>query len=131
MKFLLHKFKKTLAHFHVELQLCVWHWQEILQFRNSAATIIVANALMMTSPLDALAETCEVDNSPFNMLFNMPILLLVALIGATVGGKVLKLCVEPLSASFFLFGLSTLNRNTIVHTVGDCRNSFSHRPRKL
>ncbi|KAL3365070.1 hypothetical protein AABB24_010292 [Solanum stoloniferum] len=61
-------------------------FKEILQFRNSAATIIVANALMMTSPLDALAETCEVDNSPFNMLFNMPILLLVALIGATVGG---------------------------------------------
>ncbi|XP_006364560.1 protein FLUORESCENT IN BLUE LIGHT, chloroplastic-like isoform X2 [Solanum tuberosum] len=60
------------------------------KFRNSAATIIVANALMMTSPLDALAETCEVDNSPFNMLFNMPILLLVALIGATVGGLVAR-----------------------------------------
>lgn len=65
-------------------------FKEILQFRNSAATIIVANALMMTSPLDALAETCEVDNSPFNMLFNMPILLLVALIGATVGGLVAR-----------------------------------------
>ncbi|KAK6785915.1 hypothetical protein RDI58_014440 [Solanum bulbocastanum] len=65
-------------------------FKEILQFRNSAATIIMANALMMTSPLDALAETCEVDNSPFNMLFNMPILLLVALIGATVGGLVAR-----------------------------------------
>ncbi|KAH0657541.1 protein FLUORESCENT IN BLUE LIGHT, chloroplastic-like isoform X1 [Solanum tuberosum] len=65
-------------------------FKDILQFRNSAATIIVANALMMTSPLDALAETCEVDNSPFNMLFNMPILLLVALIGATVGGLVAR-----------------------------------------
>ncbi|KAJ8535674.1 hypothetical protein K7X08_023394 [Anisodus acutangulus] len=59
-------------------------FKEILQFRHPAATVIVANALMITSPLDALAETCEADNSLFNM--NMPLLLLVALIGATVGG---------------------------------------------
>lgn len=65
-------------------------FKEILQFRHSAATVIVANALMMTSPLEALAETCEVDNSPFNMLFSMPLLLLVALIGATVGGLVAR-----------------------------------------
>ncbi|XP_055832781.1 protein FLUORESCENT IN BLUE LIGHT, chloroplastic-like isoform X1 [Solanum dulcamara] len=65
-------------------------FKEILQLRHSAATVIVTNALMMTSPLDALAETCEADTSPFNMLFNMPILLLVALIGATVGGLVAR-----------------------------------------
>lgn len=65
-------------------------FKEILQVRHSAATVIMANALMMASPLDALAETCEADNSPFTMLFNMPILLLVALIGATVGGLVAR-----------------------------------------
>ncbi|XP_016493396.1 protein FLUORESCENT IN BLUE LIGHT, chloroplastic isoform X2 [Nicotiana tabacum] len=54
------------------------------KFRQPAATVIVANALMLTSPLEALAETCEAENSLFNM--NMPLLLLVALIGATVGG---------------------------------------------
>ncbi|OIS96246.1 PREDICTED: protein FLUORESCENT IN BLUE LIGHT, chloroplastic-like [Nicotiana attenuata] len=59
-------------------------FKEILQFRQPAATVIVANALMMISPLEALAETCEAENSLFNM--NMPLLLLVALIGATVGG---------------------------------------------
>ncbi|XP_059297842.1 protein FLUORESCENT IN BLUE LIGHT, chloroplastic-like [Lycium ferocissimum] len=63
-------------------------FKEILQFRHTATTVIVANALMMTSPLDALAETCEADNSLFNM--NMPLLLLVALIGATVGGLVAR-----------------------------------------
>jgi ligand-binding sensor protein len=40
---------------------------------------------MLSMPCKALAETCEADNS----MFNMPILLAVALIGATVGGKVL------------------------------------------
>ncbi|PHU13456.1 Protein FLUORESCENT IN BLUE LIGHT, chloroplastic [Capsicum chinense] len=65
-------------------------FKEVLQFRHSAATVIMANALMMTSPLDALAETCEADNSPLNMLFNMPLLLFVALIGATVGGLVAR-----------------------------------------
>lgn len=40
---------------------------------------------MFSMPNTALAETCEADNS----VFNMPILLAVALIGATVGGKVL------------------------------------------
>nr|XP_016448418.1 PREDICTED: protein FLUORESCENT IN BLUE LIGHT, chloroplastic-like [Nicotiana tabacum] len=59
-------------------------FKEILQFRQPAAAVIVVNALMMTSPLEALAETCEAENSLFNM--NMPLLLLVALIGATVGG---------------------------------------------
>ncbi|MFS7974636.1 hypothetical protein Hanom_Chr09g00871041 [Helianthus anomalus] len=47
---------------------------------------IFANALLLTTPLEALAEACEQpDQSIFNM--NMPLLLLVALIGATVGGN--------------------------------------------
>ncbi|KAI7728157.1 hypothetical protein M8C21_013173 [Ambrosia artemisiifolia] len=47
---------------------------------------IIANAfLLAATPLQALADTtCEADQSLFNM--NMPLLLLVALIGATVGG---------------------------------------------
>lgn len=57
-------------------------FKESLQFRHPAAALIVTNALMMTTPLDALAQTCEADTS----VFNMPLLLLVALIGATVGG---------------------------------------------
>lgn len=52
------------------------------KFRHPAAALIVTNALMMTTPLDVLAQTCEADTS----VFNMPLLLLVALIGATVGG---------------------------------------------
>ncbi|OVA04283.1 hypothetical protein BVC80_1625g26 [Macleaya cordata] len=40
-------------------------------------------AMMLTLPLQALAETCEANNS----LFDMPLLLAVALIGATVGGE--------------------------------------------
>ncbi|KAL8256686.1 hypothetical protein R6Q59_028727 [Mikania micrantha] len=47
---------------------------------------IFANALLLSTPSKALAlaETCEADQSILNM--NMPLLLLVALIGATVGG---------------------------------------------
>ena len=63
---------------------------------------LVSNALMLSSPLKALAETCEADNSDFNM--NMPLLLAVALIGATVGGKVLMASLSPL----VLFLLITL-----------------------
>ncbi|KAJ8774055.1 hypothetical protein K2173_009486 [Erythroxylum novogranatense] len=48
----------------------------------SATAFLVSNALIWTMPLQALAETCEADNS----FFNMPLLLFVALIGATVGG---------------------------------------------
>ena len=42
----------------------------------------VSNALMFTAPLKAMAETCEADNA----MSNMPVLLAVALVGATVGG---------------------------------------------
>ncbi|XP_009775170.1 protein FLUORESCENT IN BLUE LIGHT, chloroplastic-like [Nicotiana sylvestris] len=62
-------------------------FKEILQFRYPATTLIVTNALMMTSPLEALAQTCEADTSS---VFNMPLLLLVALVGATVGGLVAR-----------------------------------------
>jgi hypothetical protein len=55
---------------------------------------LVSNALMLTTPFKALAETCEANNSVFNM--NMPLLLAVALIGATVGGKVLLASLSPL-----------------------------------
>ncbi|XP_010552254.1 PREDICTED: protein FLUORESCENT IN BLUE LIGHT, chloroplastic isoform X2 [Tarenaya hassleriana] len=44
---------------------------------------LITNALMMGTPLEALAETCEPQQTSF---FNMPLLLLVALVGATVGG---------------------------------------------
>lgn len=47
---------------------------------------VATNALMLATPLNALAETCETDNS----VFNMPLLLFVSLVGATVGGKVPK-----------------------------------------
>ncbi|KAK1305815.1 hypothetical protein QJS10_CPA10g00897 [Acorus calamus] len=44
--------------------------------------ILMANAIMLVLPCEAWAETCEADNS----LFNMPLLFGIALIGATVGG---------------------------------------------
>uniref|UniRef100_A0A5B7A6Z7 Uncharacterized protein n=1 Tax=Davidia involucrata TaxID=16924 RepID=A0A5B7A6Z7_DAVIN len=50
--------------------------------RFPAIAFIVTNALMLTAPFQALAETCEADKS----VFDMPLLLFVALIGATVGG---------------------------------------------
>ncbi|KAL5539351.1 hypothetical protein UlMin_044410 [Ulmus minor] len=56
--------------------------QNNIQMYFPAAAFFVSNSLMFAAPLKALAETCEADNS----LFNMPLLLAVALIGATVGG---------------------------------------------
>ncbi|XP_065864998.1 protein FLUORESCENT IN BLUE LIGHT, chloroplastic isoform X2 [Euphorbia lathyris] len=54
-----------------------------LKWRSSAMTFFVTNALMWNTPFEALAETsCEVDND----FLNMPLLLFVALVGATVGG---------------------------------------------
>ncbi|GFY97221.1 tetratricopeptide repeat (TPR)-like superfamily protein [Actinidia rufa] len=50
--------------------------------RPPAVALIIVNALMLSTPFEALAETCEADQS----VFNMPLLLFVALIGATVGG---------------------------------------------
>ncbi|KOM53981.1 hypothetical protein LR48_Vigan09g264000 [Vigna angularis] len=50
--------------------------------RFPSLIVVASNILMFSMPNTALAETCEADNS----FFNMPILLAVALIGATVGG---------------------------------------------
>lgn len=88
--------------------LLLYTWQEILLFKYPAAALIVTNALMMTTPLDALAQTCEPETS----VFNMPLLLLVALIGATVGGKVLMF----LTAIVLLhsLGLSTLKWQKVI-----------------
>ncbi|CAN8270166.1 unnamed protein product [Cochlearia groenlandica] len=45
--------------------------------------VLLTNSLLMATPLEALAaEICEPESS----MFNMPVLLLVALVGATVGG---------------------------------------------
>lgn len=50
--------------------------------RFPSLIFVASNILMFSMPNTALAETCEADNS----VFNMPVLLAVALIGATVGG---------------------------------------------
>ena len=53
-----------------------------LRLEVPVTAFLAANILIFTAPLKALAETCEADYS----FFNMPLLLFVALIGATVGG---------------------------------------------
>ena len=63
---------------------------------------LISNPLMLSTPFKALVETCDADNSVFNM--NMPLLLSVALKGKTVGGKVLLASLTPL----VLFILITL-----------------------
>ncbi|KAL6137397.1 hypothetical protein ACLB2K_062689 [Fragaria x ananassa] len=60
--------------------------QRDTKLRFPAMELLISNALMLTTPLKALAETCEADNS----FFNMPLLLSVALVGATVGGLVAR-----------------------------------------
>ncbi|XP_059638635.1 protein FLUORESCENT IN BLUE LIGHT, chloroplastic isoform X2 [Cornus florida] len=50
--------------------------------RFPTMALIITNALMLATPFQALAETCEADNT----VLNMPLLLFVSLIGATVGG---------------------------------------------
>ncbi|XP_026437433.1 protein FLUORESCENT IN BLUE LIGHT, chloroplastic-like isoform X2 [Papaver somniferum] len=52
------------------------------QYRFPLATVIFANTMMLGLPFQALAETCETDRS----MFEMPLLLTVALVGAAVGG---------------------------------------------
>ncbi|GAB4850020.1 hypothetical protein Ancab_029318 [Ancistrocladus abbreviatus] len=63
------------------LDLC-FNNQGMLSKSFPAAALLLTNALVLAMPFEALAETCEADKSPFNM----PLLLFVALIGATVGG---------------------------------------------
>ncbi|KAB2610982.1 protein FLUORESCENT IN BLUE LIGHT [Pyrus ussuriensis x Pyrus communis] len=57
-----------------------------IKLRFPAMGLLLGNALMLTTPLKALAETCEADNTGFSM----PVLLFVALVGATVGGLVAR-----------------------------------------
>ncbi|CAM8999557.1 unnamed protein product [Rhodiola kirilowii] len=64
----------------------IWFHQETPRDRKSAATFVVANAIMFAAPLEALAETCE----PNYVGLSMPVLLAVALVGATVGGLVAR-----------------------------------------
>ncbi|KAL9321400.1 hypothetical protein ACSQ67_013239 [Phaseolus vulgaris] len=56
--------------------------KEDMHQRFPSLIVVASNILMFSMPDIALAETCEAGNS----FFNMPILLAVALIGATVGG---------------------------------------------
>lgn len=61
-------------------------FQERLHFKFPAAALLITNGLMLTAPFQALAGTCEAENS----LLNMPLLLFVAIVGATVGGKFIE-----------------------------------------
>ncbi|KAI3912368.1 hypothetical protein MKX01_038430 [Papaver californicum] len=56
--------------------------QGLEQYRFPLAAVLIANTTMLSLPFQALAETCETDRS----LFEMPLLLTVALVGAIVGG---------------------------------------------
>lgn len=60
--------------------------KEACDVKFPAIAVLLTNTLFLANPLEALAETCEADNS----FFNMPLLLLVAVIGATVGGLVAR-----------------------------------------
>ncbi|XP_022148246.1 protein FLUORESCENT IN BLUE LIGHT, chloroplastic isoform X2 [Momordica charantia] len=53
-----------------------------IETRLPVMAFLFTNVFAFSIPLKALAETCEAENSGFNM----PILLSVALVGATVGG---------------------------------------------
>ncbi|XP_023525427.1 protein FLUORESCENT IN BLUE LIGHT, chloroplastic-like isoform X1 [Cucurbita pepo subsp. pepo] len=53
-----------------------------IEMRSPVLAFLLANVFTFSAPLKAMAETCEAENSAFNM----PILLSVALVGATVGG---------------------------------------------
>ncbi|KAH9625264.1 hypothetical protein KSS87_022174 [Heliosperma pusillum] len=59
--------------------------QEAQITKFPAMALVLTNAVLMglAMPLEALAETCEADSSS---VYNMPLLLFVSLVGATVGG---------------------------------------------
>lgn len=57
--------------------------QKVVSFGFSRA-IVVASALMLVSPLEALAEQCQGESS----FTKMPLFFAVAMIGATVTGKI-------------------------------------------
>lgn len=67
-------------------QFLLYLWNCILQKMASFSFLkvfLVANSFMLVLPLNALAETCEPENS----FLSMPLLFIIALIGATVGGN--------------------------------------------
>ncbi|XP_013638545.1 PREDICTED: protein FLUORESCENT IN BLUE LIGHT, chloroplastic isoform X1 [Brassica oleracea var. oleracea] len=58
-------------------------WQGIGRLKLPGMAVLLTNSLLMGTPLEALAaDMCEPESS----IFSMPFLLLVALVGATVGG---------------------------------------------
>ncbi|CAH2053752.1 unnamed protein product [Thlaspi arvense] len=59
-------------------------FEGIGRLKLPAMAVLLTNSLLMGTPLEALAaEICEPENS----MFSMPVLSLVALVGATVGGS--------------------------------------------
>ncbi|CAK9324771.1 unnamed protein product [Citrullus colocynthis] len=66
----------------IENSLPVLKCQGNIEPRLPVMAFLLANAFTFSIPLKAMAETCEAESSAFNM----PILLSVALVGATVGG---------------------------------------------
>ncbi|CAH8292988.1 unnamed protein product [Eruca vesicaria subsp. sativa] len=61
-------------------------FQGIGRLKLPVMPVLLTNSILMCTPLEALAaEVCEPENS----MFSMPILSLVALVGATVGGRLL------------------------------------------
>ncbi|XP_033142337.1 protein FLUORESCENT IN BLUE LIGHT, chloroplastic isoform X3 [Brassica rapa] len=62
-------------------------FEGIGKLKLPVVAVLLTNSLLMGTPLEALAaEICEPESS----IFNMPVLLLVALVGATVGGLVAR-----------------------------------------
>ncbi|KAI4329060.1 hypothetical protein L6164_021364 [Bauhinia variegata] len=57
--------------------------QEYTRQRFPSVIFLASNILMFSTPCKVLAEACQEADNP---VFNMPLLLSVALIGATVGG---------------------------------------------
>ncbi|XP_038683067.1 protein FLUORESCENT IN BLUE LIGHT, chloroplastic-like [Tripterygium wilfordii] len=70
----------------------IFHDEVKLLSRSKMMGLLVINAFTLATPFEALAEKCEAENS----VFNMPLLLFVALIGATVGGGI---CISTSGAS--------------------------------
>lgn len=79
--------------------------------RLPATAVIAINGLMYARPLQALAEACEADNNIFNM--NMPLLLFVALVGATVGGKILIAVQKVFAFKLMLLDMNFMARSYI------------------
>ncbi|XP_020110148.1 protein FLUORESCENT IN BLUE LIGHT, chloroplastic-like [Ananas comosus] len=72
--------RRLLGLFYVVVE-CLSSHQKVVSFGFSRA-IVVASALMLVSPLEALAEQCQGESS----FTKMPLFFAVAMIGATVTG---------------------------------------------